>query len=231
MGANLVDRLDDEWREVAELPDDECLDWTSSRHLRDCRSPAEVLSAIPVAPDAVLAFLIGRYQSGSALAGRIVLQAMLGKMVRMSHTGVAAGEPMALDDLVTHMWCQIACYPLSRRPNSVAANLALDTLKAAQREWRQSEIPIPVDAVLDVLERQQLPDDHDWTAAGVIADAFTLGRITETTRDVLLAVYSEGLSGAVAAQRWNCTPEAIRTRCRTAIRTRIAPLSRQLIAA
>lgn len=233
MRPNLVDRLDEEWQSLAVLRDDECLSWAAAQlQLSACHSPAQVLQAITYYPDAVLTFLIGRYQSGSALAGRIVLQAMLGKLVRMSYTGTAAGEPRALDDLVTHMWCQIVCYPLARRPSSVAANLALDTLKAAQREWRHHrEIPVPLDAVVCEIERRQLPDADDWTAAEVIVDAFSLGRITATTRDILLAVYSEGLSGASAAQRWNCSPAAIRTRCRTAIKTQITPLSRELIAA
>lgn len=233
MGPNLVDRLDEEWREVAALPDGECGGWATEQVLLDgCLTPAHVLGKIPDAPDALLAFLIGRYQSGSRVAGRIVLQAMLGKLVRMSYTGTAAGEPRALDDLVTHMWCQIAGYPLARRPRSVAANLALDTLKAAQREWRHHrEIPAAPDAVVGELERRQLPEDEEWTAAAIIMDAFDLGRITQTTRDILLAVYSEGLSGASAAERWKCSPAAIRTRCRTAIKTQITPLSRELIAA
>lgn len=233
MGPNLVDRLDQEWHHTACLTDDECEGWSASRHeLSDCRSPAQVLAAIPRSPDALLGFLIGRHQAGSALAARIVLQAMLGKMVRMSYTGTAAGEPRALDDLVTHMWCQIACYPLARRPSRIAANLALDSLKAAQREWRHHrEVPAAPDAVVDELERRQPPEDDDWAAAAVIADAHRLGRITATTRDILLAVYSEGLSGDSAARRWGCSPAAIRTRCRTAIKTRIAPLARELIAA
>lgn len=233
MVANLVDQLNSEWTLLADALDQGCSGWAPRcLPLSDCHTPAQVLEAIRSAPDTVLGFLLGRYQAGEHVAGRIVLQAMLGKLVRMSYTGVAAEEVHALNDLVAHMWCQIACYPLGRRPHSVAANLALDTLKAARKEWlRAGEVPAPPAAIVAELESREKPavEEIDWRSEEIIAAAFRRSLITETTRDILVAVYgSEGLSGASAAARWNCSPAAIRTRCTTAVRERLVPLAHQL---
>lgn len=239
MVANLVDHLDDEWFLLADKSADACIVWSKvCKPLAGCSTPAEVLGAVRHHPDTVLGFLVGRYSDhGETLAGRIVLQSMLGKLVRMSYTATAAEEPHALDDLVTHMWCQIACYPLARRPHSVAANLALDTLKAAQCEWsRAGEIPVPTATAVAMLEDQERPVTRDvmeeiaWTAEGLIGAAFELSLITATTRDILVAVYGpEGLSGMSAAARWNCSPAAIRTRCRAAVKEQLAPMAQQML--
>jgi len=236
MITNLVDHLDTEWSQICEVPDPHCAAWsTQCGSLHDSRTPAQVLAAIPHNPDTALSFLLKRHRQGETLAGRIVLQTMLGKLVRMSYTGVAADVPHALDDLVTHMWCQIARYPLDRRPRHIAANLALDTYKEACREWLDvHDVPVPPGSLNTALEQQPLPSSREieWTADQIIDAAFTLSLITETTRDILAAVYGpEGLSGASAAARWDCSPAAIRTRCRTAVKEQLAPLAQQLLLA
>jgi len=236
MVANLVDHLNDEWNRLEDAYDDVCVAWSSRcRPLTSCQTPSQVLKAVRSAPDTVLGFLLQRYQQGDTLGGRIALQAMLGKLVRMSYTGAAAEQPHALNDLVTHMWCQIARYPLNRRPSSIAANLALDTLKAARREWTHTgEIPLPTASVVAELENREPPGPQatEWQAEDLINAAFELSLITETTRDILVAVYGqEGLSGASAAKRWNCSPAAIRTRCRAAIKEQLTPLAQQLLLA
>ncbi len=236
MAINLVDQLDAEWNAIAGQPNSTIEDWSRlCGPLATCRSLSDALSEVGHAPDVVLGFLIARYQSNDAMAGRTVLQAMLGKVVKMSYTGMAAAEPHSLDDLVTQMWCQIGRYPLDRRPRSIAANLALDTLKAAQREWaRSGEIPVPTSVIVAELEEQAAEpcEIDEWTAESLIHTAYQRTLITRTTRDILVAVYgSEGMSGAAAAQRWNCSATAIRTRCRTAVRDRLVPLARQMMAA
>lgn len=237
MVSHLVDHLDDEWSLLADNRTDTCLAWSVlCAPLAGCRTPAGVLAAVRDDPDTVLGFLIGRYRShGETLAGRIVLQAMLGKLVRLSHSSAAYGEPDALDDLVAQMWCQIAVYPLDRRPRKVAANLAMDTFKVVRRGWLSSgEISMPTYAVIAVLLDQERPVTRDvmeeipWTSEGIICAAFELSLITATTRDILLAVYGpEGLSGAAASERWACSEAAIRTRCRTAVKEQLAPLAQQ----
>lgn len=235
MTPNLVDRLNHEWAELV-LEDADILSvWAQAcRPLASCRSLDQVLQAVREAPDEVLGFLVQRCQLGDKTAGRTVLQSMLGKLVKMSYTGVASQEPNALNDLVTHMWCQIALYPLASRPVRVAANLALDTLKAAHRDWRSgTEVPVPTATVISSLDAEQLSTSRNTPSAEALIDAAErLGLITHTTRDILVAVYGpEGLTGDLAAERWSCSPAAIRTRCREAVKGRLAPHVDQLLAA
>lgn len=235
---NVVDHLNDEWSLLAEIPTDTCMAWSVlCAPLAECGTPAATLAAVRCDPDVVLGFLIRRYSHGETLAGRIVLQAMLGKLVRLSYTAAAAGRPEALDDLVAQMWCQIADYPLDRRPRKIAANLALDTLKVVQREWLNTgEISVPTWVVIATLVDRERPVVRDvmeeipWTSEAIIGAAFEKSLITETTRDILLAVYgAEGLPGASAGERWGCSPAAIRTRCRTAVKEQLAPLAQQVL--
>lgn len=231
---NLVDRLNHEWASLVLEDADLLADWADTcQHLASCHSLHHVLEAVRTAPDEVLTFLIRRYQLGDLTAGRTVLQSMLGKLVKMSYTGSAAQETHALDDLVTHMWCQIALYPLAARPIRVAANLALDTLKAARRDWRDgAEVPVPATAVIGALDAAQLSSPSTPSAEGLIDAALRLGLITHTTHDILMAVYGpEGLSGDLAGQRWSCSAAAIRTRCKEAVRGRLAPHADQLLVA
>lgn len=219
--ANLVHHLNDEWARLSPTarPDE----WLSEcPALADAATVDQVLVEIRRAPDAILGFLLGRVRNGDALAARTVLQTMLGKLVRMSFGGVAAGVPNALDDLVTHMYLQIANYPLQARPRGIAANLALDTLKAAQRDWRRAnEVAMSAADLSEVLDERQtviLPGAEAPTAERLINAAHDLGLITSTTREILTAVYGrEGLPGAVAARRFSCSPAAIRSRCLYAI--------------
>lgn len=239
MSANLVDQLDTEWADLVATTRSACTLWSDlCEPLRGLHWLDQILDAVRGAPDEVLGFLLDRCHGGDVLAGRTVLQAMLGKLVKMSYTATAVQQPDALSDLVTHMWCQIARYPLDRRPQRIAANLALDTLKAAHREWRGGDlvqIPLSTPAVASHLDRQPplAPDtDASWTAEALIGAAYDMGRITRTTHDILISIYgTEALSGLAAAARWNCSSTAIRTRCRTAIHKQLQPLVRQLTAA
>ena len=238
MPANLVDQLNAEWATLVAHSPVGVREWSRlCQAMSECQSLVDVLPAIRCDADSALGFLLDRYQAGDALAGRTVLQAMLGKLVRMSYTGLAADEPQSLDHLVTQMWCQIGHYPLQSRPQRIAANLALDTLKAAQREWlRSGEIPIAPAAVAARLEDQPVPtptvDEQDrWTTEYIVGSAYRRGLITRPTHDILLSVYGpDGLTGAAAAQRWHCSPAAVRTRCRVAVTLQLAPLVHRLAA-
>jgi len=157
--------------------------------------------------------------------------------VLMAGSGQARQQVHALDDLVGHMWIQISRYPLLSRPQRIAANLALDTLKAALRDWRTTDSSIEVssapDIVSDVLdEARPAPLSNLSTdTKTLLSAAHRLGLISATTRDVLLAIYGpEELSGQRAAERWGCSPQAIRSRCSRAVRE-LAPHAQTLLAA
>ncbi len=119
--------VNDEWRQLAELPAAGLSGGVPA--LAGCVRLGEVLGRVRDDPDAVLAAVIGAAQRGDLQAGRIVVQAMLPKLVRMCSRD-------ADNDLQTYLaclWETVVTYPLERRPARVAANLALDTLKRAKR--------------------------------------------------------------------------------------------------
>jgi len=155
-----------------------------------------------------------------------VLQALLGLMVRMAARDGQAG----VDDYVSALWCQIRAYPLDRRPSSIAANLTLDTLKAVHRERRwlvRGEVTTwPPGDVFDELCDHAMrrtaagpPSPADLVgAADVLATAYELGLIDQSTRAILVGVYLEGLTGVDVAQRHGTSPGSVRARCSKAVR-------------
>ena len=130
---------------------------------------ALIANADAVARDAVLLALIEAAQAGDGLAGRTVLQTMLGKAVRVAGTiayreDVRGDQDEALARAVAALWQAIATYPVARRPTRVAANLALDTVALSQRGHKGSSHPrrahceVPVADVASVRPAVQ----HDW---------------------------------------------------------------------
>jgi DNA-directed RNA polymerase specialized sigma24 family protein len=223
----IVAALNAEWAGLCEERLDEVQDW-AGRHpsLAGCRELTDVLVAVRGDADPVLSALLTESERGSELAGRTVLQAMLGKLVLMA----ARDRDAEVDDYVAAMWCRLSTYPLRERPGRIAANLALDTLKAVkcERRWCRRAVDVTTlapDAYLDQLHTAAVHRtslDHgaaaEVTATGVLRAADQLGLIDGTTRDVLLSVYSEGLSGREAAGRHQTSPGMIRFRCSKAVR-------------
>ena len=213
--SGVLGQLNAEWAVLADDPvaGDSCRRWASAAPaLTGCRTLGEVLAAVRTDPDAVLAALLGAAAAGETLAARAVLQAMLGKVVRM-----ARADPRATaDDYVAVLWCVVATYPLAARPHRVAANLALDTLKGVQREGNAGERALGPDAVARLLERRPGPDPGPAagvTAAGVIGTAEQRRLLDPATGAVLRTVYVDGLPGRAAARRHRISPTALRVRC------------------
>lgn len=204
--AALMDRIDREWGDLSH----ELVAWDAGgRRARD------VLDDVAADPDGVLGWLIAQTQAGDALAGRIVCQAMLPKLILMAGRDPRAG----LDDYLAQLWLRIGSYPLDRRRERIAANLALDTLKAIRQEYRS--LPSPVEQ--DELERQLPPSPpvefgEELSARRVLRGAGRLGLLDDFTSRVLLAVYVEGLSSQEAAARFGSTAGSIRWRCSRAVR-------------
>jgi len=223
---NLVDALNDEWAELVDRAPEAVAGWSVRQPaLQRCSGLVDVLDRVRSQPDQTLAALLTECARGERLAARVVLQAMLGKVVVMANRDPRAG----LDDYVAALWITITNYPLARRAQRIAANLALDTLKAVRREqqWlRRGEVtPYPPDAFVRELvleaaarERAGRDDGEDLDARRVIAAAQRLGLISEATGAVLTSVYADGLSGQAAGERHHTSPAAIRYRCSTSIR-------------
>jgi DNA-directed RNA polymerase specialized sigma24 family protein len=149
---------------------------------------------------------------------------MLGRLVRMA----ARDRTATVDEYVSAGWCVLARYPLSRRPVRIAANLALDTLKAVQRDrqWmgrRTVAVWLAGDDLEQLLERLpgRVSDDpamlQDPGASGLISAGYRLRLIDESTSRLLHAVYVDGLSGVEAAARHATTPGSLRVRCSRAV--------------
>jgi hypothetical protein len=163
---------------------------------------------------------------GDQLAGRVVLQALVGRMVRM-----AQRDPRStIDDYLAWLWCMINSYPLSRRPARIAANLSMDTLKAVSRErrWvRQGDVRLwpSADALEDLLEPTGLGGSPyyarpsvDLEARRVLETSSLLGLIDESDAALLHSVYAAGLSGTEAARRFHTTAGTVRVRCSKVVR-------------
>ena len=211
----------------------EVADW-STRHpsLRGCADLATVLAAIRTDPDGVLGALLQESAAGSLLAGRTVLQAMLGKIVLMAHH-----DPVVSTyGCVAAMWERIRTYPLDRRPVHIAGNLALDARKLARREAVRDRhvTPWPPGAAFaELIDRQctrngfESADTSVLTAGDVITAALQLQLIDAAAGEVLGVVYADGLSSVEASQRLLTTPQMVRQRCSTALR-RLAPHAHEL---
>lgn len=138
-----------EWLTLADTPLPWSLTGTASV------TAGDLVDAITSSPhhDALLHQLLTLHRDGEQLAGRIVLQAMLGRANRLTRT--AAGRGQDADDAVAGLWTAIATYPLHRTAH-VAANLAMDALKAMSPA--EGETPLSP----EVLEGQI----HDDQGAG-----------------------------------------------------------------
>jgi DNA-directed RNA polymerase specialized sigma24 family protein len=211
--------LNAEWAQLAANAAESPLDWGSSwPALAACESLDDVLGLVREQPDPALYALLSLSACGDVLAARVVLQAMLGKLVRMAAIDTQAG----LDDYVGALWLRIRTYPTADRPVRIAANLALDTLKTVQGQRRTPRgievTPYPPSAFVDSLWDRPEPSADELAARRVIRAAARLGLISSDTEAVLTSVYADGLSGPSAAARHGKSPGAIRVQCHTAVR-------------
>jgi hypothetical protein len=142
---SLPSRLNAEWRSLCATAASAAVvsGWASGRPaLAGAHTLDGLLLRIthgkPAGRDAVLLALLELASNGDRLAGRVVLQAMLPKAVRLAMSVVR--RPDVLGDreeaqarALAALWQAIATYPLAARPGQVTGNLALDTLALIQR--------------------------------------------------------------------------------------------------
>ena len=226
-GFGVVEALDREWCELVRDHRETAVRW-ADRHdpLASCRTLDDVLSAARLNSDPVLAALLAEVSSGDQVAGRVVLQALVGRMVRM-----AQRDPRSsVDDYLALLWCVINNYPLQRRPVRIAANLSLDTLKAVSREhrwlgrgyvtlWPSSESleellsPVGVDGT-----PYDSPPPVDVEVHEVLEAGSQLGLIDDLASALLQSVYVDGMTGTHTARRFHTSAGTIRVRCSKAVR-------------
>ncbi|MFV0406570.1 MAG: RNA polymerase sigma factor [Propioniciclava sp.] len=177
----------------------------------DCQELAAVATlddiffAIWKYPDAIMLALLRRQRAGDTLAGRTVLQAMLPKAVRL-----AIRDPEAsLSDVIALMWERISTYPLERRPQRIAANLALDTLKSVVAARARST---------HMLISGAGDEENDPCASEVIEAGARLGLIDPRTQRTLEYVYLGGRSSRAAAVELGVSSDLVRWRCSRGVR-------------
>lgn len=159
---------------------------------------AVVLDLIRRNPDEVLAALLRLGAAGDPLAYRVVLQTMLGMLVR-----TCAGRPDLFPEAISELWLAIAEYPVERRPRAIASNLAW-TVRRRLRSVPQLG--------------QSAPEPPEAGAAAVLAEARQLGLIDDVTHHTLWLVYVAGLTSQQAAVALGSTAGAVRWRCSHALR-------------
>ncbi|TDD98939.1 hypothetical protein [Jiangella asiatica] len=231
-GTGVAGRLNDEW---ARLRTDDATAATVAgwavRHpaLAGCGCLDDVELAVAGADrrgaDDLLLALLRLAQSGDGLAGRTVLQLMLGKAIRIatSHAGRDSRDNLE-HAAVAALWATIATYPVARRPAKVAANLAMDTLGAVSRELAHSRAETPAEpgSVADALgEAAARDDDGDLELVELLAWAVEAGTISAADATLVLDIYApapgqEG--GRAAAERRGISWPAARQRASRAVR-------------
>jgi DNA-directed RNA polymerase specialized sigma24 family protein len=200
-GRQTLAALNQEWQRIASRS----VEWgVPEPELAGAHDLAGVLGLVRPRPDPVLASLLRLGRAGEPLAHRVVLQAMLGKVVR-----IGAGRPDLLAEAIPELWLAIVEYPLERRPAAIASNLAWTVHRRLprplpSRPWGDLDPPAPPPAEPD--------------AASTLAQARALGLIDELAHRTLWAVYVAGLSSAQAAAELGTTPELVRWRCSRALR-------------
>ena len=174
----------------------------------------------------MLAALLTEVSVGDQLACRVVLQALIGRMVRM-----ARRDPRAsIDDYFAHLWCVIGSYPLQRRPVRIAANLSMDTLKAVsqERRWlaRGGVTLMPSsESLAELLEPTGLDGSAydsvppvDVEVRQVLETSGMLQLINNSDAALLRSIYADGMSGSQAARQFHTSAGMVRVRCSKVVR-------------
>jgi DNA-directed RNA polymerase specialized sigma24 family protein len=232
---SIVEALNRDWDELVHRHRGSMPGWSRCHEaLVGYESLDDVLAAAEGQPDAILGALLTEVSKGDQLAGRVVLQALLGRLVRMARRDPSAG----VDDYVAALWCQIQTYPLASRPVRIAANLSMDTLKAvySERRWlREGEVtPWPPEVFWEERHGGRAEWAVDQGGSQPLSAELVLraGRdralVDQATHALLVSVYVDELSGSKAAERHRTTPGSVRVRCSRAVR-RLAAHASELL--
>lgn len=183
----VLGRLNTEWASMAHSPTAKLGAYTA---LDGLVTVGDVVAAIAISDragaDRILRALLESHHDGHTLAGRVLLQTMLGKVARLTRTaygrGLDAPDAVALEA----MWAAITTCPL-HRPGSVAGSLALDALKRipdADHEATPHELDEHVVPAAPTSRPDRRPE-----ALRALAAARSRSIITPAEAELLEAVY------------------------------------------
>lgn len=190
--------LNEEWRRLCAEPDAVLAKWRRQQpSLGDIARWDDLLDQIRRSPDSTLRSLLTLGIDGEVLAYRVIVQALLGKLVLLSR-----GSEEWFDEAVSTLWVAIAEYPLARRPQAIVSNL-LWTL-------RRELTPPPT-----VLMPHRTPEP---SPEATLRTALDLGLIDEQAMRTLWMVYILGLSGDRAGGVLGVSADNVRYRCSRTLR-------------
>lgn len=232
--ASLVGQLNSEW---VRLCDDAATEavvarWASRYDgLAGCASLPDVERAVVRATgdgtDRILLSLLRLAHAGDPLAGRTVLQLMLGKAVRIATTRAGRDSRPSLEHTaVAALWTTIATYPVERRPAKVAANIAMETLRAVTAELTHQHAETPTSPDVLATNLTEEPADQHRTSAdhellNLLTWAVDHGTITAADATLILDIYTPAPGcdgGPAAARRHGLSWPAARQRASRALR-------------
>jgi DNA-directed RNA polymerase specialized sigma24 family protein len=144
---------------------------------------------------------------------------------------MAQRDPHAsIDDYLARLWCAIGSYPLERRPERIAANLSMDTLKAVSREHRwmgRGDVALcpSSESLEQLLPPARLdgscydsPQPVDIEARRVLEAGSLLGLMDDSTLALLRSVYVDGMTSTEAGRRFHTSAGVVRVRCSKVVR-------------
>ncbi|HEY9412691.1 MAG TPA: hypothetical protein VIP77_24165 [Jiangellaceae bacterium] len=248
---SVVGQLNLEWARLRVEPTAEraVLRWAEQAEaLHGCRSLADIeartaASSRPVA-DQILLALLELTAAGERLAGRTVLQLMLGKAVRIAAAQSGRAERDLLEQLaVSALWDVIATYPITRRREKVAANLSMDTLRQVVAELAPDRQETPAEpesfGAGGSLMSELTGEASDGT--GTVPDLELLdvlvwgvdqGVLSRDEAALLVRVYCPApgsTGGAEAAAAFGLSWPAARQRCSRAVRRLAAAIREDVL--
>ena len=174
--------------------------------------------------DEVLLALL-RALNGEALAGRILLEALLPGLKVLARKAIARGaereEVWSL--LLGCAWARMHSYPLARRPTRVAANLLTDTFRdtlaqlAAARKARAELLDAAFNERTATIATGRSVDD-------VLVGAVAGGVLSLADAELILATRFDGVTLAAAASALGVAYNTLKVRRQRAERRLIAHL-------
>ena len=160
------------------------------------------------------------------LAGRTLLQLMLGKAIRLAATHTGRDTQHNLETLaITALWQTITTYPLDRRPTKIAANITMDTLNTITRELAHTHHETPTNpTTLHTHQTTHQTHHHtppDLELLNLLTWAVDHHTITPADATLILDIYTPPPGqpgGPAAAQLHGLTWPTARQRASRAIR-------------
>lgn len=180
----------------------------------DCFRPGDVVDLIDRSPREVQNHMLhSLITHGSYLSSRIVLQALLPKLLGIARS--RASYSATLDDhmqgIISDLWQAIADYPVHRTTH-VAMNLVCMARRAFEpiaQPHRELDEEMASQAVL----RDDITANFEQQLQELFDAALQQGAVTPEELTLLKEVYLEGVSSAEAASRRGISGPNVRKRC------------------